>query len=84
MDTKVPAGAITSINGMRVMSMWWVILGHVYVLQTVSIMSKYCSLHKAIFDRLLTIVWVLVLLYFAVIGLENSFDFSTKQIQHEN
>ena len=58
MDTKVPAGAITSINGMRVMSMWWVILGHVYVLQTVSIMSKYCSLHKVIFDRLLTIVWV--------------------------
>ena len=58
MDTKVPVGAITSINGMRVMSMWWVILGHVYVLQTVSIMSKYCSLHKVIFDRLFTIVWV--------------------------
>ena len=58
MDTKVPASAITSINGMRVMSMWWVILGHVYGFQTVSAMSKYCSLHKAIFDRLLTIVWV--------------------------
>ena len=58
MDTKVPASAITSINGMRVMSMWWVILGHVYGFQTVSTMSKYCSPHKAIFDRLLTIVWV--------------------------
>ena len=58
MDTKVPASAITSINGMRVMSMWWVILGHVYGFQTVSTMSKYCSPHKAVFDRLLTIVWV--------------------------
>ena len=28
MDAKVPAGAITSLNGMRVLSMWWVILGH--------------------------------------------------------
>ena len=30
MSTKVPPGAITSINGMRVLSMWWVILGHCY------------------------------------------------------
>ena len=41
MDTKVPAGAITSINGMRVMSMWWVILGHVYAFQLGSSISKY-------------------------------------------
>ena len=30
LSTKVPPGAITSINGMRVLSMWWVILGHCY------------------------------------------------------
>ena len=34
MDTKVPSTAITSINGMRVLSMWWVILGHTYSIQT--------------------------------------------------
>ncbi|XP_078365906.1 O-acyltransferase like protein-like isoform X2 [Oculina patagonica] len=33
MDTNVPSSAITSINGMRVLSMWWVILGHVYLFQ---------------------------------------------------
>jgi len=31
MDTQVPRGAITSINGMRVLSMWWVILGHTHL-----------------------------------------------------
>ena len=31
LDTKVPPGAITSINGLRVLSMWWVILGHTYL-----------------------------------------------------
>ena len=36
MSTKVPPGAITSINGMRVLSMWWVILGHCYVFQTMT------------------------------------------------
>ncbi|XP_020624607.1 nose resistant to fluoxetine protein 6-like [Orbicella faveolata] len=30
MDTKVPPSVISSINGMRVLSMWWVILGHTY------------------------------------------------------
>ncbi|XP_068672762.1 nose resistant to fluoxetine protein 6-like isoform X1 [Montipora foliosa] len=30
MNTKVQAGSITSINGMRVLSMWWVILGHCF------------------------------------------------------
>ena len=34
LSTKVPPGAITSINGMRVLSMWWVILGHCYAFQT--------------------------------------------------
>ncbi|XP_058971592.2 nose resistant to fluoxetine protein 6-like [Pocillopora verrucosa] len=32
MDTKIPAGAITSINGMRVVTMWWIILGHCYAM----------------------------------------------------
>ena len=41
MDTKVSASAVTSINGMRVMSMWWVILGHVYAFQLGSSISKY-------------------------------------------
>ena len=36
MSTKVPPGAITSINGMRVLSMWWVILGHCYAFQTMA------------------------------------------------
>ena len=36
MSTKVPPGAITSINGMRVLSMWWVILGHCYAFQTMT------------------------------------------------
>ena len=50
MDTNVPASAITSINGMRVLSMWWVILGHVYFLQVQPIssviISKYNLLDK--------------------------------------
>ena len=41
MDTKVSTSAVTSINGMRVMSMWWVILGHVYAFQLGSSISKY-------------------------------------------
>ena len=36
LDTKVPPGAITSINGLRVLSMWWVILGHVFIWQMIS------------------------------------------------
>ncbi|KAK2569476.1 Nose resistant to fluoxetine protein 6 [Acropora cervicornis] len=28
MDTEVRPGSITSIHGMRVLSMWWVVLGH--------------------------------------------------------
>ena len=45
MDTKVPSTAITSINGMRVLSMWWVILGHTYSLQTLATpLSKYSQL----------------------------------------
>ena len=35
LDTKVPPGAITSINGLRVLSMWWVILGHVFIWQMI-------------------------------------------------
>ncbi|XP_029182927.2 nose resistant to fluoxetine protein 6-like [Acropora millepora] len=31
MDCTVPPGAITSVNGVRVLSMWWVILGHTYL-----------------------------------------------------
>lgn len=31
MDCSVPASAITSLNGVRVLSMWWVILGHTYL-----------------------------------------------------
>ena len=42
MNTNVPPGAITSINGMRVLSMWWVILGHVYAIQQITPISK-CS-----------------------------------------
>ena len=30
LSTNIPPDAITSINGMRVLSMWWVILGHCY------------------------------------------------------
>ncbi|EDO47332.1 predicted protein, partial [Nematostella vectensis] len=35
MDTNVPPGAITSINGMRVLSMFWVILGHTFIWQLI-------------------------------------------------
>ncbi|XP_068725527.1 nose resistant to fluoxetine protein 6-like [Montipora capricornis] len=31
MDCSVPPGAIMSVNGVRVLSMWWVILGHTYL-----------------------------------------------------
>lgn len=31
MDCFVPPGAITSLYGVRVLSMWWVILGHTYL-----------------------------------------------------
>ncbi|XP_067045054.1 nose resistant to fluoxetine protein 6-like [Acropora muricata] len=30
MDTEVRPGSITSIHGMRVLSMWWVVLGHCF------------------------------------------------------
>ncbi|XP_068737951.1 nose resistant to fluoxetine protein 6-like isoform X2 [Montipora capricornis] len=30
MDCSVPPGAITSVNGVRVLSLWWIILGHTY------------------------------------------------------
>ena len=30
MDCTVPPGAITSVNGVRVLSMWWVIMGHTF------------------------------------------------------
>ena len=33
-STKVPKGAITSINGIRTISMTWVILGHLYFYST--------------------------------------------------
>lgn len=35
MDTTIKPGAITSINGVRVLSMWWVILGHVFIWQLI-------------------------------------------------
>ncbi|XP_078365902.1 O-acyltransferase like protein-like isoform X1 [Oculina patagonica] len=40
MDTNVPPSAITSINGMRVLSMWWVILGHTFSIQLVTPISN--------------------------------------------
>ncbi|PFX33115.1 Nose resistant to fluoxetine protein 6 [Stylophora pistillata] len=40
MDTNVPPSAITSINGMRVLSMWWVILGHLYSIQMITSISN--------------------------------------------
>ncbi|XP_076108425.1 nose resistant to fluoxetine protein 6-like isoform X1 [Mytilus galloprovincialis] len=30
LNTSTASGSLTAINGMRVLSMWWVILGHVY------------------------------------------------------
>ena len=41
MNTNVPANAISAINGMRVLSMWWVILGHTYAFQQATPLSKY-------------------------------------------
>ncbi|RMX37080.1 hypothetical protein pdam_00020043 [Pocillopora damicornis] len=40
MDTNVPPSAITSINGMRVLSMWWVILGHLFSVQMITSISN--------------------------------------------
>ncbi|XP_020624606.1 O-acyltransferase like protein-like isoform X2 [Orbicella faveolata] len=40
MNTNVPANAITAINGMRVLSMWWVILGHTYAFQQATPLSN--------------------------------------------
>ena len=31
-NTDVPATAVTSINGVRVISMWWIVLGHVFLI----------------------------------------------------
>ena len=41
MNTTVPSDSITAINGMRVLSMWWVILGHTYAFQQATPLSKY-------------------------------------------
>ena len=43
MDTKVPPSAISSIHGMRVLSMWWVILGHTYFFAQHIRISKYSA-----------------------------------------
>ncbi|KAJ7323148.1 hypothetical protein OS493_032152 [Desmophyllum pertusum] len=48
MDTNVPPSAITSINGMRVLSMWWVILGHTYAFQMLSSISNLLLVIKII------------------------------------
>ena len=45
MNTNVPAGAVTSINGMRVLSMWWVILGHIYYFEKEAPTSKFHCLN---------------------------------------
>ncbi|XP_020606704.1 nose resistant to fluoxetine protein 6-like [Orbicella faveolata] len=55
MDTKVPSTAITSINGMRVLSMWWVILGHTYSIQTMAtplsnLLLAYDIIHRFTFQ----------------------------------
>ena len=34
LSTSTGSGQLTSINGMRVLSMWWVILGHTFVFAT--------------------------------------------------
>ena len=40
LSTDVPKGAIESINGIRTISMTWVILGHVYFFATLSSTGK--------------------------------------------
>ena len=44
MDCTVPPGAITSVNGVRVLSMWWVIMGHTFggIVQLVSKLMTTC------------------------------------------
>lgn len=53
MDTKVPSTAITSINGMRVLSMWWVILGHTYDFSRRIPVSEYSKLSANYANRIL-------------------------------
>lgn len=51
MDTKVPPSAISSIHGIRVLSMWWVILGHTYFFAKGIPISKYSKLSPSYANR---------------------------------
>ena len=54
MNTHQPANAITSINGMRVISMFWVILGHIFVWETAySVMANIIDTFQTIPKRFL-------------------------------
>ncbi|XP_074618174.1 nose resistant to fluoxetine protein 6-like isoform X2 [Acropora palmata] len=53
MDCTVPPGAITSVNGVRVLSMWWVIMGHTFagIVQLVNDpLFAFNILHRFTFD----------------------------------
>ncbi|XP_020624604.1 O-acyltransferase like protein-like [Orbicella faveolata] len=54
MDTKVPPSVISSINGMRVLSMWWVILGHTYDfsrrIPVSNLLTSYDIIHRFTFQ----------------------------------
>ena len=43
LSTKQPPGALTCLNGIRFISMLWVILGHTLVFSTSSISEYYLS-----------------------------------------
>ena len=43
LSTTNPPGAITALHGIRTISMWWVILGHVYEVLTTTMISRYCK-----------------------------------------